>query len=174
MRRVGWLVALWVVLWGQLTVANVAGGVLVALGVIAIAGRRRPGHVVVRPLRALRFIAYFLYKLVEASVIVAYEVLTPRHHIRTGIVAVPLRGGSDALVTLIADAISLTPGTLTLTIDRERPTHPTLYVHVLHLRDVESVRRSVRRLEVLAVRAFGSAAALDGLRHDDSETLEAT
>jgi hypothetical protein len=39
---------------------------------------------------------------------------------------------------------------------------------VLHLRDVEAVRREVRHLEVLAVRAFGSPAALAGLATDDS------
>ena len=34
-----------------------------------------------------------------------------------------------------------------------------LYVHVLHLRDVEAVRRDILRLTDLAVRAFGSAEA---------------
>ena len=44
----------------------------------------------------------------------------------------------------------------------------TLYVHVLDGRDLEAVRREVRRLEVLAVRAFGDAEALAGLAVDDS------
>jgi multicomponent Na+:H+ antiporter subunit E len=116
----------------------------------------------------VRFLAYFLAKLVEASVVVAVEVATPRNRIRTGIVAVPLRGASDALVTLVADAVTLTPGTLTLEVGRQPP---TLYVHVLHLRDVEAVRREIRHLEVLAVRAFGSPAALAGLAADDSEVV---
>jgi multicomponent Na+:H+ antiporter subunit E len=123
------------------------------------------GHVVIRPLRAARFGAYFLYKLVEASLVVARTVVSPRHRISTGIVAVPLQGCSDAVATIIADAISLTPGTLTLEV---RPEPLELYFHALDVRDVERVRADVRRLEVLAVRAFGSAEAIAGLAVDDT------
>jgi multicomponent Na+:H+ antiporter subunit E len=166
-----WLVVVWVALWGPVTTANVAGGVAVAAAVQLLPVGLRSGRptgsarFVVRPVAAARFLAYFLAKLVEASVVVALEVATPRNRIRTGVVAVPLRGASDALVTLVADAVTLTPGTLTIEVGRNPP---TLYVHVLHLRDVEAVRREVRHLEVLAVRAFGSPAALAGLATDDS------
>jgi multicomponent Na+:H+ antiporter subunit E len=69
----------------------------------------------------------------------------------------------------VADAVSLTPGTLTLEVQREPL---ILYVHVLHLRSVEDVRRDVRRLELDAVRAFGSAEALRGLTTDDTRSWE--
>jgi multicomponent Na+:H+ antiporter subunit E len=165
-----WLVVVWVALWGPVTTATVAGGLAVAAGVqLAVpAGARRRTGFVVRPVAAVRFLAYFVAKLVEASVVVAVEVATPRSRIRTGIVAVPLRGASDGLVTLVADAVTLTPGTLTIEVGRNPP---TLYVHVLHLRDIEAVRREVRHLEVLAVRAFGSPAALAGLAAADSELI---
>ena len=88
-----------------------------------------------------------------------------------GIVAVPLRGCSDAVATLIADAISLTPGTLTLEVRRDPL---TLYVHALDTRDVEQVQRDVRTLEVLAVRAFGDDAALAGLADDDTTSWRAS
>jgi multicomponent Na+:H+ antiporter subunit E len=68
---------------------------------------------------------------------------------------------SDALVTLVANSITLTPGTATIDVrEHEDGSPPTLYVHVLHFGDVESIRRDVLRLEQLAVRAFGSAEAL--------------
>jgi multicomponent Na+:H+ antiporter subunit E len=161
-----WLVVVWVALWGPLTPATVAGGVAVAVAVQLLppTRARRQGFTV-RPLAAARFLGYFVYKLVEASVVVAIEVTTPHNRISTGIVAVPLRGASDVLVTLVADAVTLTPGTLTLEVGSNPP---TLYVHVLHLRDVEAVRRDIRHLEVMAVRAFGSRAALEGLAEDDS------
>jgi multicomponent Na+:H+ antiporter subunit E len=161
-----WLVVLWLALWGSVTVANVLSGVLVA-GVAMLVPRspRAIGTGAFRPWPALRFAVRFVYKLAEASVIVAAEIVTPRDRINTGIVAVPLRGCSDGLVTLVANAVSLTPGTLTLEITREPL---TLYVHVLHVRSVEQVRREVRRLELDAVRAFGSAEALRGLAEDDT------
>ncbi len=161
-----WLVVVWVALWGPITLATVAGGLAVAVAVQLLpAGRGRRRGFAFRPVAAARFVTYFLAKLVEASVVVAVEVATPRNRIRTGIVAVRLRGASDALVTLVADAVTLTPGTLAIEVGG---TPPTLYVHVLHLRDVEAVRREIRHLEVLAVRAFGSPAALAGLTPDDS------
>jgi multicomponent Na+:H+ antiporter subunit E len=166
-----WLVVIWVGLWGSISIANVASGVLIAAAALVVARWRpaSPEPVAFRPWPALRFAVRFVYKLAEASVIVAAEIVTPRNKINTGIVAVPLRGCSDALVTLVANAVSLTPGTLTLEIQREPL---VLYVHVLHLRSVEQVRAEVRRLELDAVRAFGSAAALRGLEEDDTRAWE--
>jgi multicomponent Na+:H+ antiporter subunit E len=168
--HVGWLVAVWLLLWGDVTVANVLSGLIVAGLVVALAGSRRRGQITVRPLAAVRFAAHFAVQLVVATAVVAWEVVTPRNRIRTAIVAVPLHGCSDAVATLIADTISLTPGTLTVEVDRQPL---TLYVHVLHLRDVEQVRRDVRRIEVLAVRAFGNDEALAGLAVDDTREVPA-
>jgi len=149
-----WLVVFWVALWEDLSVGNVLGGVLVAIAVLVVA--RPPasqGRSRFRPMAALRFLAYFLWKLVEASAIVAWEVATPTNVINEGIVAVPIHGRSRLLTTIVANAITLTPGTLTLQIH----TDPTvLYVHVLHLRTIEEVRAEVHKLEHLAVLAFGS------------------
>jgi multicomponent Na+:H+ antiporter subunit E len=96
---------------------------------------------------------------------VARTVIAPRDRIRSGIIAVPLQGCSDAVATLIADAISLTPGTLTLEVRREPL---TLYVHALDVRDIIGLQREVRTLEVLAVKAFGDADAIAGLALDDT------
>jgi multicomponent Na+:H+ antiporter subunit E len=159
----------WLLLWGDVTPANVLSGVGVALVAASIAGPRRAGQVVVRPVAALHLAGHFAVQLVAATAVVAWEIVTPRSRIRTGIVAVPLHGCTDAVATLIADVISLTPGTLTVEVDRDPL---TLYVHVLHLRDVDQVRRGVRRIEVLAVRAFGTSAALDGLVPDDTTAVE--
>jgi len=153
-----WSVAVWVALWGDVSAANLLSGL--ALGsILMLVFPMRPRGVpgAFRPAAAIRFGGYFAWKLVEASAVVTWEVLTPTNRINEGIVAVPIRGVSDTLTTLVANAISLTPGTLTLEV-RQEPT--VLYVHVLHLDDIEAVRRGVQRLEVLAIRAFGSTAAV--------------
>lgn len=158
----GWLVVVWVALWEDVSAANVASGLVLA-GALMVAFRREPAarQGRFRPLAAGRFAAYFAWKLVEANAILAWEVVTPRNRINEGIVAIPIRGVSDALITVVANAISLTPGTLTIEADREPP---VLYVHVLHLHDVEAVRREVQHLEALAIRAFGSDTAVRLLR----------
>lgn len=175
MRRPGtvlhlvWLVVVWVALWGEASVANLLSGVLVAGALVALRPAWSGGGGRLRPVPAARFLAYFLWKLVESSVVLAWEVLTPRNHVREGIVAVPLRGPSDALITVVADAITLTPGTLTLDVRQEPGT--VLYLHVLHLRDADEVRREVRHLEDLAIAAFGTDADRAALRGDPSPSF---
>jgi multicomponent Na+:H+ antiporter subunit E len=167
--RVAWLTTIWVLLWSDLSVANVLSGVLVAVLVVAFFGTSPSGRVIFRPVPAARFAGYFLYQLAVSTVVVARTVVMPRDRMRSGIVAVPLRGCSDAVVTLIADAISLTPGTLTLEVRRDPL---TLYVHALDVRDITVLQRELRRLEVLAVRAFGDADAIAGLAVDDTSAWE--
>ncbi len=157
-----WLTVLWTALWGDLSAANVLGGLLAAAAAIVLLPMPgRPFGVRVHPLHAARFVAFFAYKLVQANLLLAWEIITPRNKIRTGIVAVPVRGCSDLLVALVANAITLTPGTLSLEVRRDPA---TLYVHVLHLRHPDEVRRDVLHLERLAILAFGdrtARAALD-------------
>jgi multicomponent Na+:H+ antiporter subunit E len=163
--RVAMLVAIWLALWSDVSAANVLSGLLLAGMIVLVFDTWRAGTVVVRPVRVAKFALHFLVELVKASLVVARTVVTPQRRINTGIVAVPLRECSDALATLIADAISLTPGTLTLEVRREPP---ILIVHALDVRDVERVRADVRRLEVLAVEAFGAPAAVAQLAVDDT------
>lgn len=150
----GWLVLVWLALWGEVSVANVASGAAVGAVVIASFPRAGPERVgPLRPLWGLVFVGYFLYEIVEATLTVAWEVITPRSGIREGIVAVPVTPGtSDAVVTIVANAISLTPGTLTVEVGEDPR---TLFVHVLHLGDVHETRMDILRLEWFALRAFG-------------------
>lgn len=161
-----WLTVLWLVLWGEISLANILSGGVVAWVVTAVfplapASDQRDTF---RPYRVLVFAAYFLWQLVVSNVVVAREVVTPRDRIRSGIVAVPLTGCSDLVITVIANALTLTPGTQTLEVRREPP---TLYVHVLHLHDIDQVRRDIRRLQRMAVQAIGLQEALASL--DESE-----
>ncbi|HVL98087.1 MAG TPA: Na+/H+ antiporter subunit E [Egibacteraceae bacterium] len=156
---VAWLLVVWLALWGDLSVANVLSGVVVSVALVLLfphAGPTATGPI--RPLPTLVFLGYFLYKLFEASVVVAWEVITPRNEdVNLGIVAIPVTGASPAVTTIVANAVSLVPGTLTLEVQRD-PT--VLFVHVLHLREIEAVRRDVMHLEMLALSAFGSKEAL--------------
>lgn len=157
---IAWLTTVWVALWGSLTAANIVVGSCIGTLLVLAFPSGTSFCPRVRPVAMVRLALFFALRLVIASSIVAWEVVTPRTRIREGVVAVPVRSDSDVLVTMVANAVSLTPGTLTLEVDRERM---VLYVHVLHLRDPERVRADVRRLDELVIRAFapvGSIAAL--------------
>lgn len=149
-----WLTAMWVLLWGDLTPANLLGGAAAAAVLLAVF----PAQAAPRPFQfrigaAVRFLAFFVVKLIQANMILAWEVMTPGNRIREGIVAIPVSITSDGLTAVVANSISLTPGTLTLEVDRERR---IIYVHVLHLHDLDTIRRDLHRFEELALMAFGS------------------
>ena len=111
----------------------------------------------VRPLAALRFLVVFTWALVVATWQVVVAVVRPRLRLAEGIVAVPLVSRSPVIATFVANAISLTPGTLTVEVSE--PTVDgslVLYVHALDVDDPDAVRRDGRRFEELAVAAFGS------------------
>lgn len=136
-----WLTALWVLLWGEVSPANVLSGALLATAVVVVFPPQDTNDdpFVVRPVPAASFLLWFLRALVVTNIAVAKEVLLParRSDIRTAIVGVQLRTGSGRLATIIANAITLTPGTLTLDA-RNRPA--ILYVHVLSFVDERTTR----------------------------------
>lgn len=151
-----WSVGVWCALWSDLSLANVLWGTVVGLATLwLLPVRGGPRRVSVRPLRVLHYLVHGLWSLVRASAVVAWEVVTPGDRINQGIVEVPLRTTSLGVITLIANTVSLTPGTLTLEV-REQP--PSLFVHIMHLRTIEEVREEIGRLEDLAIRAFPAVA----------------
>jgi len=155
-----WLTLVWALLWGDLGLASLLSGLGVALFVVLVArptGVRGIQLTSFNPVWAVVFVVYFLVQLVKSSVEVAWEVITPGSNVNRAIISVPLHITTDGLTTVVGNAITLTPGTLTVDVRRTGPDRaPVLYVHALHFTDVASMRRDVLRLEHLAVRAFGT------------------
>jgi len=69
-------------------------------------------------------------ELVLSSLRVAVDVCRPRLDVCPGVVGIPLRATTDAEITVLANLISLTPGTLSLDVSPDRR---TLYVHAMDL-----------------------------------------
>lgn len=145
------LTAIWLLLWEDISVANVVSGILVATAAFAVLNRRiEPGTERIHVFAMLHLILWFSWQLVVASAVVAWEVLTPTLRVRQGIVEIDLRTDSKRVAALVANITSLIPGTLTLEVADDPP---RLYVHVLHLNDLAAVRADTARLEELVVRA---------------------
>jgi multicomponent Na+:H+ antiporter subunit E len=161
-----WVTVLWVALWHDLSMANVVSGVLVGALVLTVAGLPRvvgrddASRARIAPLATLYFLAFVGYKLVEANLYLAWEIITPRNRINVGVVAVPLRTESPTAAMVVANVITLTPGSITI---ESLGSPAVLYVNVMHLHDVQRVRRDLLRIEELSVRAFGSQVARNQL-----------
>ncbi len=94
-----------------------------------------------RVLLTARLGAYFLYELTVSSLQVAWDVITPAQGSRPGIVAVPLDLDEPTQITVLANLISLTPGTLSLDVSQDGK---TLYVHEMFLDDADETRRQIK------------------------------
>jgi len=165
----GWLVVVWTSLWGRLSIANIASGIIVAallLTVFPVGKHLLPGYIV-RPVAVARLTVYFLRKLVESNIALTRTTLSRDDQIRTGIVAVPMTCESDGVLTVVANLTALTPGTMAIEVERQPP---LIFIHVLRLDDIESTRDEVRRLERLVVEAFGPSEARRAIRTESERT----
>jgi multicomponent Na+:H+ antiporter subunit E len=101
----------------------------------------------------VRLLALVLYELALSSIRVAWDVVTPRHRSRPGILAVPLDARSDVEITVLASLICLTPGSLCLDVSADRR---TLYVHSMFIgepdRDRQALKDSFERRVLKALR----------------------
>ena len=84
---------------------------------------------------------FFLIELVRSNLRVLWDVITPGHISHPGIVGIPLTADSDMEILLVANLISLTPGTLSIDLSPDRR---TLFVHVMFLDDPETFRQSIK------------------------------
>ncbi|MFC5997525.1 Na+/H+ antiporter subunit E [Quadrisphaera sp. GCM10027208] len=152
---VAWITVVWVALWGDLSWGNLVGGVLTGVVVVLVAPLpAEPAGYRPAPWPALVYLLRFLRDLVVATAEVARQVFWPLDRLRPAVLEVPLTGRHPGLISLVANTISLTPGTLTLEAD---PGTGRLWVHLLHLEEGAEgdVVEHARALERLGARALG-------------------
>ena len=151
------LVALWCLVWGQITFLSVLTGVVLAvvisllfyLPAIDLSGRVNVWYVVV-------FFVRLIVDIARASIDVAWLVIDPKYKPSSAVLAIPLDTRSDLIMTFTAEAISLVPGSIVVDVDRRES---VLYVHVINVRtdkDLEDFRDEVFATEKRLVMAIGS------------------
>ncbi|MCG8693736.1 MAG: Na+/H+ antiporter subunit E [Minwuiales bacterium] len=91
--------------------------------------------------RLVRLAVFFVYELIVSSLRVVWDVVTPSHLSRPGIVALPLDVEGEAEILVVANLISLTPGSLSLDLSSDRK---TLYVHAMFVDDPEKLRQELK------------------------------
>jgi multicomponent Na+:H+ antiporter subunit E len=91
--------------------------------------------------KAIGFAFYFLWEMLLANLKVAYDVLTPTHHMRPGVIAIPLDARTDFEITILANLITLTPGTMSLDVSTDRR---VLYIHAMYVDDPDELRRKIK------------------------------
>jgi multicomponent Na+:H+ antiporter subunit E len=150
-----WSLLNWVPDWQHLVV-----GVFVALLVSYLTGDlfiKRP-YVLKHPTRYWYFVVHyvpvFLWECFKANIDVAYRVVHPRLPINPGIVKVKTGLKSDTGLTFLANSITLTPGTLSVDVDRDKG---FLYVHWIDVKTKDldtATQQIVGRFETILKKIF--------------------
>lgn len=132
----------WVALTGQFLISNFVIGFAVAYLILWLAQvEADPSDYFARVPKMVALLSFFLWELIKANLRVAYDVVSPSWHMRPGVVAIPLELNSDLEITLLANLITLTPGTLSLDVSTDRE---VLYVHSMYIDDVDEFRRHIK------------------------------
>lgn len=136
------LAFVWTLLTGDISYSNLFTGFLLGYGILQLqqALRERTSYFH-KGRQLIAFVGYFAWELIRSSFRVAHDVLTPTFYARPGIVAIPLDTKTDLEITSLANAITLTPGTLSLDVSEDRK---TLYIHALFADDPDALRREIK------------------------------
>lgn len=98
------------------------------------------------PWRIIAFLFWYVKEFLVANALVTADVLRPKRRMKMNpaIIAVPAASETDAEWTMISNLITLTPGTMTLTISRQ---HRILYVHGMFVDSRESLVADIQEME---------------------------
>lgn len=133
----------WAALTGNFNPANLITGFVLGYGALFVVRRAlEPSDYSEKVWQVIGFVFFFLWELVIANLRVAYDVLTPRHHMKPRVIGIPLDARTDAEITALAYFISLTPGTLSLDVSTDRR---TMFIHAMYAPDADQVRHEIKQ-----------------------------
>lgn len=136
------LALVWMALTGEFSAPNLLAGF--GLGYMILYFARHAlsaSNYFTKVGQVISFFVFFMQELVLSNLRVAYDVITPSYHMRPGVIAIPLDVQTPTEITLLANLITLTPGTLSLDVSDDRK---VLYVHALFVDDPDKVRSSIK------------------------------
>lgn len=134
----------WALLTGHFSLENLVAGFVIGFLLLCFL-RRAVGQTAYFPKvrNAIAFFVHFLWELFLANLSVARTVLfESRDEITPAFLAIPLEAKTDAEIALLANLITLTPGTLSLDVSTDRS---VLYIHTLDVEDVDGLRVEIKR-----------------------------
>ena len=165
-----WLVLVWMLLWGNISAANLLSGLAVALVItVLLPLPRAPIEVRVHLVSLARLVAQVTWYLLWSSFAVAWLAIRPGPPPPTAVLRAHLDIKSDLVLALAVNILNLIPGTIVLEIDQVRR---IIYVHVIDVssdRAVTQFYRQVRRVEELLTATFERDSEWRPAARDDSE-----
>lgn len=131
----------WAAITGSFTLPNILFGIFIG-GVTLFLVRAHIGSLrsFMRAGKALSLVILFFKELILSAWKVAILVVSPKMDLKPGIFAYPLTVDRDFEITLLANLITLTPGTLSVDVSEDKR---TLFVHAIDCSDPDATRRDI-------------------------------
>ncbi len=142
------LTFVWVALTGQLNYVNFFFGGILGFFILWLLARNSPKsekEYFYRVPKILSFIIYFFVDMLQANWEVAKDVITPNYHTTPGIIKYQIDAKTDFEITMLANIIALTPGTMVIDIADDKS---YIYIHTMYLKDKDKfIKRLKERTE---------------------------
>jgi multicomponent Na+:H+ antiporter subunit E len=136
------LALVWVAMTGSFDIGGLAVGFVLGYVVLyLVQGVTGQSSYFVKLPRLLGFVAFYAFEVIRSNIRVAIDVVRPGSTASPGVVAVPLDASSDAEITLLANLITMTPGSLVIDVSDDRS---VIYVHSMFLGDPEAFRATIK------------------------------
>ena len=152
------LAAVWAGLTGEPTVRSFgAGFVFGYLVLLLLKPALAPTSYHGRLWRLFAFLGLYAWDFIAARLRVAHDVLTPTFHMKPGVIRVPLEARTDREISVLSNLLSLTPGSLTLDVSRDRS---EMFLHAMYIdRGADLLRAQIKdRLERRVLRLMRTQA----------------
>ncbi|WP_284140480.1 MULTISPECIES: Na+/H+ antiporter subunit E [unclassified Virgibacillus] len=133
---------MWMFLSESYSFASFVAGYLCGIFLLFLLRRFIPGRFYMhRVLSILKLILLFIKELLLSNIEIVKLVYTPKPEIEPGIFALPTDLKTDWEINLLANLITLTPGTLSVAISRD---HSTIFIHAMDIDDIEESIQSIK------------------------------
>lgn len=137
------LAVLWLLLVNQIDPGHAVLGLLLGWLIPFVASRFWPEHVRIRHTGLLlRYVAVFVFDIVRGSLQVAWLILKGPAKLNPAFVVVPLELKTDLGISLLANTISLTPGTVSALVSADRR---SLIVHTIDTDDPAALAAQIKQ-----------------------------
>ncbi|MBX3003143.1 MAG: Na+/H+ antiporter subunit E [Anaerolineales bacterium] len=92
----------------------------------------------------LSYLAFVAWEIVLSNAKLTWWILHPKLEFHPGIVAVPLTLDSDFEITVLVTMITLTPGTVSVDLRKDRRGRDVVYIHSFFVKDADSFRHEIK------------------------------
>jgi multicomponent Na+:H+ antiporter subunit E len=136
------LAIIWVMATGTLTEENFIFGFIISFLILFLItiNKQDTKYFTMLP-KLIYFILFMLWQIIKANFQAVKESLYSKSKLSPAILKYPLEASSDGEITILANLVSLTPGTLVIDISDDKK---VMYIHVLHLENKEDFITEVK------------------------------